>query len=57
MKYEMIFDFLASLCLQGYRVQSAGLKSSKRLMFELEPPDLRLRLFYFLAETETEKRR
>lgn len=58
---------IASLCLHGYRVQSTGgLSGSKRHAFELIPPDMaaslssthaELKNFYFVAETETEKKR
>ena len=63
----IIFRVSASLCLHGYRVQSTGgLSGSKRHAFELIPPDMaaslssthaELKNFYFVAETETEKKR
>ena len=47
------------MCLHGYRVQSVGSLgvSGRRHAFELIPPDSRLMYFYFVAETETEKKR
>ena len=51
---------LATICLHGYRVQSTGgLSGSKRHAFELIPPDYPqgLNFFYFVAETETERKR
>ena len=66
-KIITIFRVSASLCLHGYRVQSTGgLSGSKRHAFELIPPDMaaslssthaELKNFYFVAETETEKKR
>ncbi len=53
-------DFLsASICLHGYRVQSVGSLgvSGRRHAFELIPPEPRFMYFYFVAETETEKKR
>jgi hypothetical protein len=50
----------AAICLHGYRVQSTGgLSGSKRHAFELIPPDSHqgLKFFYFVAETETERKR
>ena len=51
---------IAAICLHGYRVQSTGgLSGSKRHAFELIPPDSNqgLKFFYFVAETETERKR
>lgn len=57
-------EAIATICLHGYRVQSTGgLTGSKRHAFELIPPDAsrmlakELKNFYFVAETETEKKR
>ena len=52
-------QFAATVCLHGYRVQSVGSLgvSGRRHAFELIPPDSRLMYFYFVAETETEKKR
>jgi hypothetical protein len=53
-----IFFIIAALSLHGYRVQSTGsLGGSKKHTFELIPPDPSLKYFYFVAETETEKKR
>ena len=44
--------------MHGYRVQSVGsLGGTTRHAFELIPPDVALRYFYFVADTETEKKR
>ena len=52
------FFFVASLCLHGYRVQSTGnIGGNRKHTFELIPPDPNLKYFYFVAETETEKKR
>ena len=52
-------SFPATVCLHGYRVQSVGSLgvSGRRHAFELIPPESRLMYFYFVAETETEKKR
>eukprot|EP00095_Tigriopus_kingsejongensis_P003373 maker-scaffold153_size302544-snap-gene-1.8 protein:Tk03373 transcript:maker-scaffold153_size302544-snap-gene-1.8-mRNA-1 annotation:"serine threonine-protein kinase" len=49
----------AALCLHGYRVQSVGgnLGGDRRHAFELIPPEHQYRYFYFVADTETEKKR
>ena len=54
------FRFAATVCLHGYRVQSVGSLgvSGRRHAFELIPPESRGQMyFYFVAETETEKKR
>ena len=58
--YKCSFLIQAAICLHGYRVQSTGgLSGSKRHAFELIPPDNSqgLKFFYFVAETETERKR
>lgn len=47
----------ATLCLQGYKAQSTGSMGSRRHVFELMPPEQGMKFFYFMAETETEKKR
>ena len=50
--------YLGSLSLHGYRVQpTASLGGNKRHTFELIPPNPNLKNFYFVADTETEKKR
>ncbi|VVC26144.1 Hypothetical protein CINCED_3A015350 [Cinara cedri] len=44
-------------CLHGYRVQSSVNTSIKKFAFELIPPDLSFRYFYFYTDTEVDKRR
>ena len=52
------FSILAALCLHGYRVQSTGnIGGNKKHTFELIPPETSLKYFYFVADTETEKKR
>ena len=57
---DIFYQISAAICLHGYRVQSTGgLSGSKRHAFELIPPDNSqgLKFFYFVAETETERKR
>ncbi|XP_037082893.1 uncharacterized protein LOC119103455 [Pollicipes pollicipes] len=42
--------------LHGYRVQSSGV-GGRRPSFEVSPPQPRLRHFYFIADSETERKR
>ena len=49
---------IAALSLHGYRVQTTGnIGGNKKHTFELIPPDPSLKYFYFVADTETEKKR
>ncbi|XP_025197819.1 uncharacterized protein LOC112596379 isoform X2 [Melanaphis sacchari] len=44
-------------CLHGYKVQSSVNASVRKFAFELIPPDLSFRYFYFYTDTEVDKRR
>lgn len=44
-------------CLHGYKVQSSVNASIRKFAFELIPPDLSFRYFYFYTDTEIDKRR
>ncbi|XP_050424277.1 uncharacterized protein LOC126835621 isoform X2 [Adelges cooleyi] len=44
-------------CLHGYKVQSSVNASMRKFAFELIPPDLSFRYFYFFTDTEVDKRR
>lgn len=44
-------------CLHGYKVQSSVNASIRKFAFELIPPDLSFRYFYFYTDTEVDKRR
>ncbi|KAF0765515.1 Uncharacterized protein FWK35_00008033 [Aphis craccivora] len=43
-------------CLHGYKVQSSVNASVRKFAFELIPPDLSFRYFYFYTDTEVDKR-
>ena len=57
-KGYFFYSIPAALCLHGYRVQSTGnIGGNKKHTFELIPPETSLKYFYFVADTETEKKR
>ncbi|XP_025408595.1 uncharacterized protein LOC112682271 isoform X2 [Sipha flava] len=44
-------------CLHGYKVQSSVNASIRKFAFELIPPDLSFRYFYFYTDTEVDKKK
>jgi len=53
----MFFELIGMACLHGYKVQSSVNASVRKFAFELIPPDLSFRYFYFYTDTEMDKRR
>lgn len=50
-------NFTGMACLHGYKVQSSVNANIRKFAFELIPPDLSFRYFYFYTDTEMDKKR